>query len=330
MIVDAEYEDAHDSVLNPDPHNLPQLNPQDLFLLGDPSASSNTNGVALTSASGSSTPLPAHVSWLRKTRYLRREGVLRSSSLQDMKPLPQHIDISRPARLRDIEASFAACNDPLQFDLSTPRHPNKPNITESYEIYPDVDIWANAFDLFRFGERAGERPVDVGDPRLDCAILRPMESDGEHFLAYYLTKDDEPALEFKERRQDGTPFDPDEERKMTTFHFVCYYETVKIEQEVPNGFFLGRNALTLNEKRINAQEAYVDKWQVVHISHVPMSKEELDKREELLTEVADPSFLLNREDADADGEIDVDAVGNEVSTGTDGGGDRGGIMADIF
>jgi RNA polymerase II-associated factor 1 len=56
-----------------------------------------------------------------------------------------------------------------------------------------------------------------------------------------------------------------------------------------------------------------------------MSREELDEREELLAEVTDPSFLLNREDADADGEIDVDAVGHEVSTGADGG-----IMADIF
>jgi RNA polymerase II-associated factor 1 len=86
------------------------------------------------------------------------------------KPLPQHIDISRPAQLRDIEASFAACNDPSQFDLSALRHPNKPNVTaiESYEIYPDADIWANAYDLFRFSERPGERPVDVGG---GCLLL---------------------------------------------------------------------------------------------------------------------------------------------------------------
>ncbi|KIJ20686.1 hypothetical protein PAXINDRAFT_66143 [Paxillus involutus ATCC 200175] len=358
MIVDAECgmpldlgrweclwdEDADDSALNPDPHNLPQLDPKDRFLLGDPSANSTTytNGVAPASASGSSTPLPAHVSWLRKTEYLSREGVQRSSSLQEMKPLPQHIDISRPAQLRDIEASFAACNDPSQFDLSALRHPNKPNVTaiESYEIYPDADIWANAYDLFRFSERPGERPVDVEDPRLECAILRPMESDGDHFLAYYLTKDDESALEFKERRRDGAPPEPDEERKTTTFHFVRDYETVKIEQEVPNEFLLViddgdtqsnvsgggeerakgayykniERKMTLKKKRTNTQEAYVDKWQVVHISHTPMSREELDEREELLAEVTDPSFLLNREDADADGEIDVDAVGHEVSS----------------
>jgi RNA polymerase II-associated factor 1 len=31
-----------------------------------------------------------------------------------------------------------------------------------------------------------------------------MESDGDHFLAYYLTKDDQSALEFKTKR-----FDPE-------------------------------------------------------------------------------------------------------------------------
>jgi len=32
---------------------------------------------------------------------------------------------------------------------------------ESYEIFPDADIWANAYDLFRFSERPGERNVEV-------------------------------------------------------------------------------------------------------------------------------------------------------------------------
>lgn len=40
----------------------------------------------------------------------------------------------------------------------------------------------------------------MDDPRLDCAILRPMESDGDHFLAYYLTEDDDTAVRFKIER----------------------------------------------------------------------------------------------------------------------------------
>ena len=41
-----------------------------------------------------------------------------------------------------------------------------------------------------------------------------MESDGDHFLAYYLTKDDESALEFKERRINGAPPALEEEPKV--------------------------------------------------------------------------------------------------------------------
>lgn len=72
----------------------------------------------------------------------------------------------------------------------------------------------------------------------------------------------------------------------------------------------------------------MDKWEVVHISHVPMSKEELDEREELLAEVTDPTFLLSRDDVDADGEIDVDVLGHQ--TPTEAIGERGDVMADIF
>jgi len=71
------------------------------------------------------------------------------------------IDVSREAQLRDIETSFQACNE--NFSLESLQHPNKPNVTavESYAVLPDVDIWANQYDLFRFSERPGERPVDV-------------------------------------------------------------------------------------------------------------------------------------------------------------------------
>jgi len=143
------------------------------------------------------------------------------------------MDVSRSAQIRDIEASFAACND--TFSTVSIRHPNRPDLTavESYEIFPDVDIWANAYDLFRFSERPGERAVDVrnlylstwtkvnlpqlDDPRLDCAILRPMESDGDHFLAYYLTKDDEAALHFKKTRSNHAPYDAPEHQEACQF-----------------------------------------------------------------------------------------------------------------
>ena len=76
------------------------------------------------------------------------------------------------------------------------------------------------------------------DPRLDCAILRPMEADGDHFLAYYLTKEDEAALEFKQGRAARDPGDVSDGDEPTYFHFVRDYGTVKVEQEVPNEFLL--------------------------------------------------------------------------------------------
>ncbi|KAI6010676.1 RNA polymerase II-associated [Pisolithus orientalis] len=374
MIIDAECgmpldlglweclwgEDADESALNPDPNFVPPLDPKDRFLLGDPSSSSlpYTNGTPGPTV-GLSTPLPAHVPWLRKTEYLSREGVQRSQSVQEIKHLPQNIDISRAAQLRDIEASFAACNEPSQFSLSTLRHPNKPEVTavESYEIFPDADIWANAYDLFRFSERPGDRPIDVDDPRLDCAILRPMESDGDHFLAYYLTDEDGPALALKASRFEAGPLDL-EEPKITTFRHARDYETVKIEQDVPNEFLLVlddgntlpktvsggiertkaayykniERKMTLKKRRVNNQDA---KLQLVHMSHVPMSKEELDEREELMAEVLDPMYLRGDVDADGEGEIDVDAVGQATDAhaeSTEGYGTSygEGIMADIF
>ena len=93
--------------------------------------------------------------------------------------------------------------------------------------------------------------------------MRPMESDGDHFLSYYLTQKDDDAIQFKQNRaehleqslaeildeaepeqQVGTqPFSAERESvdgmvQVTPFHFVRDYETIKVEQEVPNEFLL--------------------------------------------------------------------------------------------
>ncbi|RDB23952.1 RNA polymerase II-associated protein 1 [Hypsizygus marmoreus] len=353
MIIDAECgmpldlgkweslweEDADDSALNPDPTNLPQLDPKDAFLLGDVTTlnGSFTNG----SSHAPATPL-AHVPWLRKTEYISREGVQRSGVHEPKHVMSTAIDISRGAQLRDIEASFAACND--KFSLSTLQHPNKPGVTavESYEVLPDADIWANQYDLFRFSERPGERALDVEDPRLDCAILRPMKTEHDSFLAYYLTQDDDSALKFKDTRFGLQPYEVPENEEETIFHFVRDYETVKVEQEVPNEFLLVlhdgdrpeslddltngidhkpsrkrkgayykniERKMLLKKKRANVYEQYEDKWEIIRVKHASMSKEEEDEREEALAEVADPMFLMVRGDADADGDIEVDDTG---------------------
>jgi len=88
-----------------------------------------------------------------------------------------------------------------------------------------------------------------------------MESDGDHFLTYYLTKDDDAAEQFKDSRADPRGVDALQEEEdvrlslyrfsslsligswrsaeqATEFHFVRDYEVVKVEQEVPNEFLL--------------------------------------------------------------------------------------------
>ena len=71
------------------------------------------------------------------------------------------VDISREAQLASIENSFAAARGTEQ--LGSLRHPTKPRLraVETYEVLPDADVWANAYDLFRFSERPGERGPEV-------------------------------------------------------------------------------------------------------------------------------------------------------------------------
>lgn len=52
-----------------------------------------------------------------------------------------------------------------------------------------------------------------------------------------------------------------------------------------------------------AHDTYHDKWEVVNVSHVAMSLEEEEEREENLAEVLDPMFLMMG-GADAEGEVD--------------------------
>ncbi|KAE9392324.1 hypothetical protein BT96DRAFT_924805 [Gymnopus androsaceus JB14] len=352
MIVDAECgmpldlgkweslweENADDSALNPDPDNLPKLDPKDEFLAYD-TAYINGSGTSTPSAG----PALGQVAWLRKTEYTSDRA--QRSALETKHVALPPIDVSREAQLRDIEASFAACND--NFSLEGLRHPNKPNVTavESYEILPDSEIWANQYDLFRFAERPGERAGDVEDPRLDCAILRPMKSDHDSFLAYYLTEQDEGALKFKATRSSLQPYEVPDNEEPTVFKFIRDYETVKVEQEVPNEFLLVlenggpsstfddvfnddedrkpatrskgayykniERKMLLKKKRANAYEQYEDKWDVIKVTHVPMSQEEEEEREEALAEVVDPLFLMNGDaDADADEEVEVDDGGH--------------------
>lgn len=72
------------------------------------------------------------------------------------------VDTSIPAQILSIERTFPPANQQT-IDLTKLKHPTKPDVTavETYEFLPDSDLWANMYDVFRFAERPGERPLDV-------------------------------------------------------------------------------------------------------------------------------------------------------------------------
>ncbi|KAH9041272.1 RNA polymerase II-associated [Lactarius pseudohatsudake] len=364
MIVDAEcgmpldlgkwealWEDgADDRALNPDPRNPPLLDPKDQALLLDPAGGTADFGRGnhnshLNSHSSGTPPVAAHVSWLRKTEYISRDSSApahRAAATADPTGMNDSVDVSREAQLASIESSFGAAHGSSD-ELGTLRHPTKPRLraVATYEVLPDADVWANAYDLFRFSERPGERGPELDDPRLDCAIMRPMESDGDHFLTYYLTKDDDSAEQFKNSRADPRGVDAlQEEEDATEFHFVRDYEVVKVEQEVPNEFLLVfdegergdidygdgdgdgsaggvrpagayykliERKMLLKKKRTEPIERFRDKWALVRVAHVPPSQEEAEERAEALAEVRDPMYLLQSADAEGEDDIDGDA-----------------------
>ena len=124
-------------------------------------------------------------------------------------------------------------------------------------MLPDVDIWANQYDLFRFSERLGERLLDVcaflpytlsflililyinqvDDPRLDCAILRPMKTEHDSFLAFYLTEDDDQALKFKETHFDPSPYEVPESEEVNNHIYTllkCLHADIDARKHYSN------------------------------------------------------------------------------------------------
>jgi RNA polymerase II-associated factor 1 len=53
--------------------------------------------------------------------------------------------------------------------------------------------------------------------------MRPMESDGDHFLTYYLTKDDDAAEQFKDSRADPRGVDALQEEEDVRFSIYLFF-----------------------------------------------------------------------------------------------------------
>ncbi|PIL25317.1 hypothetical protein GSI_13206 [Ganoderma sinense ZZ0214-1] len=140
--------------------------------------------------------------------------------------------------------------------------------------------------------------------------------DGDHFLVYCFTKEDEASLELKQGRAARDPGDAPDGDEPTYFHFVeqemltqfllVFDEgtDVRVRALPPKGVYYENieRKMLLKKKHVN---------DVVKLMHTPMSKEVQQEHKETLARVTDPLFPLVRADADADadGEVDDGAFG---------------------
>ncbi|KAG8802358.1 hypothetical protein FRC17_006429 [Serendipita sp. 399] len=134
--------------------------------------------------------------------------------------------MSRDAQIQAIEATFSS--DRNGIDKSTLRHPTNPNrrAVDYYELFPDPETFPTLADVFRFPERPGDRNTTRDDPRLDSAILRPVVTeDGENFIAYYLARSEEAAVEMKRKRNFALEMNLPTEDDPVPFDLVRDYET---------------------------------------------------------------------------------------------------------
>ncbi|KAF8754182.1 Paf1 [Rhizoctonia solani] len=198
-----------------------ELDEADAELLFEPPSHAHvpaaTNGHSLPSTP--SVNVQPNVSWLRRAEYASR-SMTRQGNGPEM-PLEEEVtvDASLPAQIAVIEKSWQALT-----------------VASSFELLPDVDIWANPYLQIRFIERPGERPLDMPDPRLDCGILRPQQTeDDEHFISFYLPTEDADAEAFKARRRAPVTAVMNE---TTDFEFQRDYESAKIENDITNEFLV--------------------------------------------------------------------------------------------
>ncbi|GAA5987564.1 hypothetical protein JCM10908_002010 [Rhodotorula pacifica] len=227
-------------------NDIAHLADEDAFLFEDPDTRA-TAGPSGAPGSGPGTPGRANVtdvskkvdvSWLRKTEYLSSEAGNMRHALQALngnaKPAAAELDpLDRDGRAAAISATFDAAHIPL----SELRHPTKRGVTavESFDLLPDDDLWANEYDLVRFGEDpssvAPNEPPRLGaDPRLPRAIFRDLTEvlpEGQGRVAYYLPTNDDTALAYTEKRYSAEETAEDEAFE---FRWVRDYEIAGMRQ----------------------------------------------------------------------------------------------------
>lgn len=322
--------------LNPDPENLPPIDPKDEFML-----EGFTMQAGPTRPGGHTSSQPLQVSWLRRTEYVTaKDSSPRMTMLSKRGAEEANVDISREAQIRDVEATFPPSYHGI--DITEIRHPARParRAVEVFEVLPDPETFATATDIFRFPERPGERPLVQEDPRLDCAVIRPVVlDDGETFIAYYLPRDDASAAELKQRRDFALEMNLSADDKPVAFDLVRNYESKVLPGEgtelvlfFDNGdlpahvdavgttrepesrqkgvyYKLVDTRRALKRKRVDPNEPtdYSTKTDVINLSYRAMDEGELKEREAELEELINP-FYEPQEELDQDDAEKVESV----------------------
>ncbi|GAA5824962.1 hypothetical protein JCM11251_006042 [Rhodosporidiobolus azoricus] len=204
-------------------NSTPQtLADEDLFLLDDPTPPASTKDVDSTGTGAPGTPHRGNVtdvskkvdvSWLRRTEYLSSEAAAAKPVMGNGTPKRAILEAfdpnDRDGRARNISSTFDAAHVPL----SSLKHPTKPGVhaLEAFDLLPDSDLWANEYDLVRFGENPGEGasnelPRLGTDPRLPRAIFRDLTEElGDELarVSFYLPADDATAVAYTQKRMAG-------------------------------------------------------------------------------------------------------------------------------
>ncbi|GAA5920488.1 hypothetical protein JCM1841_003511 [Sporobolomyces salmonicolor] len=246
--LDAEYWLGNRDTIAPK-GAAPPLADEDAFLLEDPTsrtgatnaASSMPNVLSMPGTPGGSGAAGAMeskkvdgVSWLRRTEYLSSEaGVGGNKAINSgfgtpkRTPLAQIGPQDRDSRARFIASTFSTAHTPL----TELRHPTKPHLVaeEAFDFLPDGDLWANQYDLIRFGEdpatKTGADLQRAGpNPRLPRAIFRDLSDlpEGDQRVAFYLPQDDATATKYTKQRLDGGESGEDQ---TFDFRWIRDYET---------------------------------------------------------------------------------------------------------
>ena len=109
-------------------------------------------------------------------------------------------------------------------ELSDIRHPSKKNLraVDTFEVLPDFETWANDYFIMRFADDPSDKPIPV-DKRVENAIIRPLENDGEQWLQYFLPEDDDQYQLLKSKMESNELPQDVENQERAMFNFIREY-----------------------------------------------------------------------------------------------------------